>query len=855
MFSPTATLLLIGPRGVGKSTLAVVAAMELKRKFIDLITTFETLFGMSAEAFRQKYGEARFCEKEAELLGSILETHLEGAVIAAGSTCVEEPCRQYLQKYLNQLPIVHIVREKTEVSDYLKFHKDHERLIEVADSRMPLYRQNSNLEFVNLGLWNIPDRDRENSPTGEESTCEEDLKGRRNHRALKQAQRDFVKFLYYIYGDWTGLETDDAPSSNGSSLALLPDRRPANVLLFPFFAVCHAKDIDMDTICSGVHALEIRVDLMAMWCMRQQPFWDVMTFVSMQIAQLRRLTHGLPIMYAFSRSFLQSKANVDIYIRLVHQGLRLNVDYITVWVENVSASTLSSLIALKNVTTRCPTKLIACLSTGVWDSSKFDAHINYAFNQFQCELIRVTSFALTLRDNHDAACALHAVKSDVLRRKLIVYNEGPLGRMSRCLNRFLTPIECPILCKHPKSFYQCGDALVTDFGTYNSLRTGFCSGTSQTGDLNDNSFDCINSFILTAQQATLATYAMFCAPRLQFYNLGTQLNQRVSHHLYNAGFRAVGLPHEYSTCETDSVSKFQDLFARSDFGGAGISHPLKGAIFSQLSNVSKAAQIIGACNTVVVRRNPETLLPVSLYGDNTDWKAFEQLVIKHLAMRNSIVSSRTTALIIGAGGTARAAIFALSRLGVSKFLIVNRTKSNAEKMVQHFMAHQLAQCIPNTALSTKETASTVKNMSYIARRHDLLSPDPNRPKNFGSMSFETGFRLELNILDSFNSPWPNGVPFPTIVMSCCPLGDQTVPSGWLSSPTGGLAIDIVYTRPSVLLAQARASGLHWRTIDGHEMLIEQAHAHFEMITGIPAPSKALYEEGAKWRQNFHQVPT
>lgn len=878
MFDATATLVLIGPRGVGKSTLAVVAAMALKRKFIDLITTFETLFGISAEAFRQKYGETEYRQKEAELLHDVLETHPVGAVIAAGSTCVEEPSRQYLEAQLGVLPIVHIVRDKAEVAKYLQFHQDQENLLKLADSRTPLYRQCSNLEFVNLGQWDL-DAEACAKQDGHyynlNGSDADNFKTKLNHWALKCVQRDFVKFLSRVFGDCSGMraaETSSAHSPNSphsptttpihnspcisstsNDLALLPDRRHSNVLLFPFFAVSHASDIDMDDVLPGIHALEVRVDLMALWCMRQHPFWDVLTFISTQIAQLRRKTRGMPIVYSFSRSFLQVKTNLDVYMQLVQHGLRLNVDYITVWVEIVTPEFLSSLVGLKNATCRLPTKLIACLSTGVWDVAKFDSHINYAFNQFQCDLVRVTSYALTIKDNFEISRAFNAIRTDHLRRRVIVYNEGPLGRMSRCMNRLLSPVESPILCQHAKSFYQCGDSLVADFGNHNLLRTGFCSGSRVSdSDLpSDSEFNSINNFILTAQQCTNSAYALFRAARLRFYTLGTALHQRVSHHIYNAGFRATGLPHLYANHETDDISKFQDLFAQPDFGGASISHPLKVAIFSQISNVSKYAKVIGACNSVVVQRNPDTLLPVSLYGDNTDWVAFEQCVVKHLPMRNSIVSSRTTALIIGAGGTARAAIFALARLGVCKFYIVNRTRANAVKMVDHFNTNQLWAWVP-TALSTNETASTIKNMSYISRSHNLLTPDPNRPKNFGSMSFETGSQLELNILDSFDSPWPSQVPLPTIIMSCCPLGDQTVPTEWLASPTGGLAIDIVYTRPSSFLAQARARGCHWRTIDGLQILIEQARAHFEFLTGIPAPAKALAEEGAKWRQSFHQ---
>jgi hypothetical protein len=80
-------------------SLAVIAAMAFRRRFTDVIPTFETLAGMSFELFRKKYGMDEYLSKEAELLRSILQRNLTNYVVALSSSAVEEPSRSVLLEY------------------------------------------------------------------------------------------------------------------------------------------------------------------------------------------------------------------------------------------------------------------------------------------------------------------------------------------------------------------------------------------------------------------------------------------------------------------------------------------------------------------------------------------------------------------------------------------------------------------------------------------------------------------------------------------------------------------------------------------------------------------------------------
>jgi shikimate 5-dehydrogenase len=93
-----------------------------------------------------------------------------------------------------------------------------------------------------------------------------------------------------------------------------------------------------------------------------------------------------------------------------------------------------------------------------------------------------------------------------------------------------------------------------------------------------------------------------------------------------------------------------------DFGGASVTYPHKLRIRSLLHSISPRAEKIGAVNTVVVR---EVSGERRLLGDNTDWEG-----IKACVLRSGVDLKGKSALILGAGGAARAAVLQCRRWGL-----------------------------------------------------------------------------------------------------------------------------------------------------------------------------------------------
>src|SRR4029077_12095596 len=121
--------------------------------------------------------------------------------------------------------------------------------------------------------------------------------------------------------------------------------------------------------------------------------------------------------------------------------------------------------------------------------------------------------------------------------------------------------------------------------------------------------------------------------------------------LHNTGFVARRVDAVYLPFLVHQLKDF--LAAVPEFGirGFSITLPHKQAILKHLKDCEPLAADIGAVNTVVVRRSG------ALYGCNTDYVG----VLRALEKRLRIQGSRV--LIFGAGGSARAAAFALARAG------------------------------------------------------------------------------------------------------------------------------------------------------------------------------------------------
>jgi len=115
--------------------------------------------------------------------------------------------------------------------------------------------------------------------------------------------------------------------------------------------------------------------------------------------------------------------------------------------------------------------------------------------------------------------------------------------------------------------------------------------------------------------------------------------------------------------------------AADGFAGVNLTVPHKQAALSLMASLSPAARAIGAVNTVVVGADG------ALAGDNTDAFGFMEN-LRHGAPEWSAASGPASgpAIVIGAGGAARAVCHGLLAAGAPEVRLINRTAANAEAL-------------------------------------------------------------------------------------------------------------------------------------------------------------------------------
>lgn len=143
--------------------------------------------------------------------------------------------------------------------------------------------------------------------------------------------------------------------------------------------------------------------------------------------------------------------------------------------------------------------------------------------------------------------------------------------------------------------------------------------------------------------------------------------------LHNAAFKSLGLDAYYYSFDI-AETELEDFMAGLNDGGVcglSVSLPYKEKVMNFLDEIDEDAHAIGAVNTV---KNEDG----KLIGSNTDWLGIR------MALSEVTDFPGKKCLVLGAGGSARAAVYALKKAGVSEIWILNRTAEKAESLAKEF---------------------------------------------------------------------------------------------------------------------------------------------------------------------------
>jgi shikimate dehydrogenase len=159
--------------------------------------------------------------------------------------------------------------------------------------------------------------------------------------------------------------------------------------------------------------------------------------------------------------------------------------------------------------------------------------------------------------------------------------------------------------------------------------------------------------------------------------LGQPVAENPTGAMQEAAFRALGLNWRYLTVEVPPDRLREAIKGVRAFGmrGLNLTIPHKVAVMEYLDEIAPDAAVIGAVNTV--RREGDRLI-----GENTDGKGF----LRGVKSDAVLDPAGKRAVVLGAGGAARAIVTELALAGVSDLVVVNRSSERGEEMVGDLIA-------------------------------------------------------------------------------------------------------------------------------------------------------------------------
>ena len=270
-------------------------------------------------------------------------------------------------------------------------------------------------------------------------------------------------------------------------------------------------------------------------------------------------------------------------------------------------------------------------------------------------------------------------------------------------------------------------------------------------------------------------------PNFHLGLIGHPLSHSLSPRIHTAALKSCGLNGDYVLFpihpdDKEGLKTLLDRVRAAEIQGLNVTIPHKQNVIPFLDELTETAIAIGAVNTIYLRGN-------KLIGGNTDAPGFLNDLDHFVGDREAGIGS--LALVLGAGGSARAVVYALNNAGWSVMISARRFEQSIE-LAAHFKGVE--------AVEFNLQTFQLSNVGLIVNTTPIgMMPNPDR------------------------SPWPEN----------------------LSLPVNTFIYDLVYNpRETKFVRDARAQGLN--AVTGLGMLIEQAALAFEIWTGRTPPRDVLW---------------
>jgi quinate dehydrogenase len=191
------------------------------------------------------------------------------------------------------------------------------------------------------------------------------------------------------------------------------------------------------------------------------------------------------------------------------------------------------------------------------------------------------------------------------------------------------------------------------------------------------------------------------------YLFGHPIAHSLSPLFHGTNYKLLSLNYEQHLYETLSLPACLALTRHPKFLGASVTMPHKVAIIPHLDSLTPEGAAIGAINTIYWGTNAEG--EQVLCGTNTDCIGIREAILRNSSLEHVKESKGKPGMVIGGGGTSRAAVYALKQfLGCSEIYLVNRDKSEVDAVI--------AEC------TSKGFGSGLRYVSTIAEAQSLEAP-------------------------------------------------------------------------------------------------------------------------------------
>ena len=271
--------------------------------------------------------------------------------------------------------------------------------------------------------------------------------------------------------------------------------------------------------------------------------------------------------------------------------------------------------------------------------------------------------------------------------------------------------------------------------------------------------------------------------------IGYPLGHSLSPLLHQTALAEAGLKGKYDLFQIsplpDGQGELEALINHLRSGelhGLNVTIPHKQSVLSLVDELTSSAKIIGAVNTLYMKSG-------HLFGDNTDAPGFWG-DLTHLPLQNA-----KTALVLGAGGAARAVVYALLTRGWT-IRIVDLRQEQVDGLYMHYSAQDL-------------DSSKLEVIPFTPQAIEQAGLESDLVVNTTPMGMHP---------DIEKCAWPEAI----------------------SLPLHACIYDVVYNPMETrLLKRAAAAGLPCR--NGLGMLVEQAALAFERWTGFSPSRERMLE--------------